>query len=81
MDLLARVLDLPGRDFEGVYDWVLRFREDLGTPDRLSALDVPTDRAAHIGDLAARDPSAGSNPIPLDAHAYAALFTAAVVGE
>jgi len=80
MDLLARVLDLKGRDFAAVFDWALDFRAALGVPNALSALDVPSDRAAHIGDLAARDPSAGGNPISLDAAAYAELFVQAVEG-
>ncbi|MEQ8604753.1 MAG: iron-containing alcohol dehydrogenase [Marivibrio sp.] len=80
MDLLARVLDLPGRDFAAALDWALDFRAALGVPNALSALDVPVDRSAHIGDLAARDPSAGGNPIPLDAAAYAELFVQASEG-
>lgn len=80
MDLLARVLDLPGRDFASVLDYVLRLRTELSIPDTLAALDVPADDAERIGAMAETDPAAGGNPIRFDAAAYARLFEASVTG-
>ncbi len=81
MPLLARILDLKDQSFAGVYDWVLEFRQALEIPETLSAIDVPTDRSDRIGELAERDPTAGTNPIKLSAETYAETFVKAVNGS
>lgn len=80
MEILGRVLGLARQDFTGVLDWTLEFRDRLGIPDLLSAIDVPADRADYIGELSERDPSAGSNPQKLTAAEYAETFVASVNG-
>lgn len=81
MALLARVLDLPGADYDAVFRWVLAFRSDLGIPNSLAEIKVPLDRAAEIGRMAEADPSAGGNPCPVDAAALEAIFRKAVAGD
>jgi alcohol dehydrogenase class IV len=81
MALLARVLDLGKADFAAVLDWVLEFRSALRIPHTLAAIGVDAARAAEIGEMAARDPSAGGNPSPVDAAALEAIFRAAVAGK
>ena len=81
MKLLAQVLDLPQQDFNAVFDWVLAFRKDLGIPNSLAEIRVPADRAAEIGRMAEQDPSAGGNPMPVNAAALEAVFRKAVAGD
>jgi alcohol dehydrogenase class IV len=80
-DVIARVLDLPAHGFDGFLAWVLDMRRDLGIPHTLTELGVNTDNAAIIGREAAIDPSAGGNPIPVDAAQLEHIFRAAVNGR
>jgi alcohol dehydrogenase class IV len=80
-DVIARVLDLPDRGFEGFLAWVLEFRRKLGIPNSLAEIGVSADKAGIIGREAAIDPSAGGNPIPLDAASLEHIFRAAVDGK
>jgi alcohol dehydrogenase class IV len=81
MIVLARLLSIPGASFDGILQWVVAFRRDLGIPNTLNELGVPADRAEEIGALAARDPSTAGNPRPIDAAAFAAIFRNAVSGS
>jgi alcohol dehydrogenase class IV len=80
-DIIARVLDLPQRGFEGLLESVLQMRRELGIPHTLAEIGVSTDKAEIIGREAAIDPSAGGNPIPLDAASLERIFRSAVAGS
>jgi len=80
-DIISRVLDLPTRGFDGFLSWVLELRRELGIPHSLAEIGVRTDEAAIIGREAAIDPSAGGNPIPVDAATLERIFRAAVDGK
>jgi alcohol dehydrogenase class IV len=80
-DIIARVLDLPARGFDGFLAWVLDMRRSLGIPHSLAELGVSLDKAPIIGREAAIDPSAGGNPIPVDAAQLEHIFRAAVAGR
>jgi hypothetical protein len=80
-DIIARVLELPDRGFEGFLDWVMQMRRDLGIPHSLAEIGVSAHNAEIIGREAAIDPSAGGNPITLDAAILERIFRAAVAGE
>jgi hypothetical protein len=77
---LAAAMGLPQADFDGMLAWVLKLREDLGIPLNLSALDVTEEHISILAPRAARDPSAGGNPLALDAAGYAALYRRALAG-
>lgn len=79
--VLARTLDLPGRDARAVIDWLIAFRSELGIPATLAELHIPKDAADRVGQLALRDPSTGGNPRPITAEDYAGLFLAAHEGR
>ena len=81
MELLARVLNLPGKGFDAVLKWVLEFRKQLGIQNTLADIGIPSDRAADIGKMALADPSAGGNPVPLTAADYADVFKKACTGD
>src|SRR5271168_5413727 len=81
MDVIARILDLPARGFDGFLESVLRLRRELKIPHSLAEIGVSMDKAAIIGREAAIDPSAGGNPIPVDAAQLEGIFRAAVAGR
>jgi alcohol dehydrogenase len=80
-DVIARVLDLPARGFDGFLAWVLDMRRELGIPHSLADIGVSVDKAAIIGREAAIDPSASGNPIAVDAAQLEHIFRAAVAGK
>ncbi|GAA5524754.1 1,3-propanediol dehydrogenase [Microbulbifer aestuariivivens] len=80
MARLARYLDLPGEGFAAVMQWVLELREMIGIPNTLEEIGIDSARADLLGELAAADPSAGSNPIALNAAAYREIFCRAFSG-
>jgi alcohol dehydrogenase class IV len=79
--VIARMLDLPARGFDGLLDWVLEFRRGLGIPHSLGEIGVHSGNADVIGREAALDPSAGGNPIPVDAAVLERVFRSAVDGS
>jgi len=76
--LIARLLDLPDPGFGSLMDWCLRFREELGIPASLNGIGVNADRAHEVGEIAARDPTAAGNPVPVSAPELTAVFENAV---
>ena len=86
MDHLSRTLHLAGKGynaagFDAVLKWILDFRKQLGIPNTLAEIGVPSDRIQDIGKMAVVDPSAGGNPIPLTAADYAEIFSKALKGD
>ncbi|OBZ93043.1 alcohol dehydrogenase [Pararhizobium polonicum] len=71
--LAAAYLGISG-GFDGFYDYVLKLREELGVPDKLSALGVGTDRIDEMAAMAIVDPTAGGNPVELTLEAAKQLF-------
>ncbi|MCV3764656.1 iron-containing alcohol dehydrogenase [Rhizobium sp. TRM95796] len=69
----AAYLGISG-GFDGFYDYVLTLREELGVPDKLSALGVGTDRIDEMAEMAIVDPTAGGNPVELTLDAAKTLF-------
>ena len=65
MARLAAWLGLPEPCFKGVMAWVLALRKEIGIPHTLRDLGVGTDRLDELSVMAAADPSAGGNPIPI----------------
>ena len=78
-DHRARVVT-SARRLRGLLAWVLDLRRELGIPHTLADIGVTADQSALIGSEAAIDPSAGGNPIPVDAAALEKIFRAAVAG-
>ncbi|HET9330711.1 MAG TPA: iron-containing alcohol dehydrogenase [Steroidobacteraceae bacterium] len=81
LPVIARALDLSGEPYAAVFDWVLQFRKRLGIPHTLAEIGVPLTNPEVIGHEASLDPSAGGNPHPTDAAAYARIFRSAVKGD
>jgi alcohol dehydrogenase class IV len=81
MEQVARVLDLPGRGFPAVLEWILAFRKALGVPSALAELGVREEDAKAIAADALKDPTAGSNPRSLSQADFEALTLAAIRGN
>jgi hypothetical protein len=62
---LAAWLELPNPSFRSFVDWVVALRREIGIPHTLAELGVGRDRIERIAEMAAVDPTAGSNPVPL----------------
>jgi len=78
--VIAQRLGLAQANFEGLLQWVLDLRRALSIPHTLADIGVDLLQADFIGTEAALDPSAGGNPIPVDAQALEHVFRNAVNG-
>ncbi len=78
---IARALDLPGRDFDAVLDWILSFRKKLGVPHTLAELGVKEADAKAIAADAVKDPTAAANPRQLSEAEFEQLTLAAIRGD
>ena len=68
-------------DFTAFLDFVLTLRQELGVPHSLAGLGVDGRNAALIAEMAPKDPTAGGNPVKLDAAGARGLFEAALAGK
>ena len=80
MAALARYLDLPDPSFPGVLDWILALRKEIGIPHTLKDIGVDASFARRMAPMAAEDPSAATNPVPLDTGALERLYLRAIDG-
>ncbi len=81
LERLSRWLDLPAEGFDGVMAWVLELREDIGIPHTLAELGIGDEDADRIGAMAAVDPTAGGNPVPVTAAELQGIFLDALSGR
>lgn len=81
MQRLARYLDLPTPGFEGVLAWVLELRAELGIPHTLADIGMDDAQAETIGNMSARDVTARTNAVQMDAAQYQQLFLNALRGS
>ncbi len=61
IEMVAAYLGISG-GFNGFYDFIVRFRHDLGVPEKLSALGVGSERIDELAEMAVNDVAAPSNP-------------------
>jgi hypothetical protein len=61
--------------------WIGALRQEVGIPNTLAEVGVPTDEIGRIAQMAVEDPSAGTNPIAFTAADYAAILTRALAGD
>ena len=78
---IARALDLPGRDFDTVLNWVMTLRKNFGVPHTLAELGVKEADAETIAKDAVKDPTAGTNPRSLTEAEFEQLTLAAIRGD
>lgn len=80
MERLARYLDLPRPGFEGVLEWVLELRAELEIPHTLAEIGIDDAQAETVGEMSARDVTARTNAVRMDAAGYQQLFLNALNG-
>jgi alcohol dehydrogenase class IV len=78
---LAAWLGLPNPSFTSVLDWVLALRKEIGIPHTLKDLGVGTDKLDLLSEMAAVDPTAGGNPIPIGVPELRKMFIACIEGR
>jgi len=81
MVLLARYLDLPKGGFTGVMDWVLEMRQTFKVAHTGRDLGVDESRLDELSEMAAKDPTAGGNPVPVGAAEMKTMYQAAMDGR
>jgi alcohol dehydrogenase len=77
---LAAFLGLPA-SFAAFFDFIMALRRDLGVPHTLEGLGVTAPDIGRMAAMAPHDPTAGGNPVPLDAAAAARLYEQAISGR
>jgi alcohol dehydrogenase len=77
---LAAYLGLEPK-FDAFLAWVLALREEIGIPHTLAGLKVDDRQFDLMSRMAVKDPTAGGNPIPLDAAICRRLYENALVGK
>lgn len=80
MARLARWLDL-GDSFDDVMNWVLDLRKQFDIPHTAKELGVDPARIGELSEMAAADPTAGGNPIPVGAADMKKMFEASLAGS
>jgi alcohol dehydrogenase class IV len=78
---LAAFLGLQDRSFDGVLQWVLALRQQIGIPNTLRDLNVSLDQTAALAQQACDDPSTGGNPLPMTVAGFAQLYRNCVEGN
>ena len=78
---LAAYLGLAEASFEAVMDWVLALRKDFHIPHTAAELGVEAARLDELSEMAARDPTAPTNPVPAGVAEMRAMYEAAMAGE
>ena len=78
---LARFLDLPGDGADGVMEWVLALRREIGIPHSLADLGVAEGGVAELVALAEIDQARACNPRALSTQDLTQLFIDAIRGE
>jgi alcohol dehydrogenase class IV len=81
MTRLAAWIGLPNPSFQSVMSWVLALRKEIGIPHTLKDLGVGTDRLDELSEMAAVDPTAGGNPIPVGVPELKAMFISSIEGK
>lgn len=81
---LARFLRLASPDSDGVLRWLLEMRREMKIPHSLAeVLEWKGDAASRetVAQMAAKDPTAATNPVPLSPPECARIFDAALDGK
>jgi hypothetical protein len=81
MARVSRYLGLAKPDFDGVLEWVLALRKEIGIPHTARELGMLDEHLDRFSEMAAADPTAGSNPVPVGVPELRKLYQAALSGR
>jgi len=78
---LARNIDLPQHTFDGLLNWIIDLRNDLGMPISLNAVGVREADIPEIARMAMADANMATNPIPMTEEKLVKLLRKALSGR
>jgi len=82
---LAAWLGFPKPGYQAILDWTLELRQRFGMPHTLEGLlkgrRLDSMQLEELSKMAAHDPSAGGNPVPIGAKELRGLFEASIEGR
>ncbi len=78
---LGRCLNLASPSFDGVLEWLLDLRKEFAIPHTAAELGVEESRLDELAEMAAADPTAPTNPIPVNAADMRTMYEAAMAGR
>jgi len=81
MTRLARWLELPDPSFQAILDWTLQLRAKFGISHTAAELGVEESRLDELAEMAANDPTAPTNPVPVEAQDMRRMYDAAMAGK
>ncbi len=81
MARLAAWLGLPEPSFQAVMDWVLALRREIEIPHSLKDIGVDDGRLDTLSEMAAADPTAPGNPVPVGVPELKGMFENALEGR
>jgi alcohol dehydrogenase class IV len=81
MTRLGRHLGLDDPSFGGVQAWLLDLRRELHIPHRFADIGVTGGDADRVAAAALKDPTAATNPMPLDEAVLKRIFLDCVAGN
>ncbi len=81
MEMLARFIGLKKPSFKAVLDWTLELRQRFDIVHTAAELGVAPDRLDDISDMAAKDPTAPTNPVKAGVKEMRQILDAAMEGR
>ncbi len=81
MTRLAAYIGLPDPGFASVMKWVLALRKEIGIPHTLKDIGVGMEKLDLLSEMAAVDPTVGTNPIPIGVPELKKMFVASIEGK
>lgn len=81
MEMLGRFLSLKSADFTGVLDWVLELRSSLNIPHTAESFNIDPAQLDELAEMAANDPTAGANPVPVGKDDMLKMYQASLKGD
>jgi alcohol dehydrogenase class IV len=78
---IARYIGLKDASYNGVMDWVLALRKEIGIPHTLKDLGMSEKNIPQFSDMAAVDPCAGGNPVKAGVPEMKVMYEAALAGR
>jgi alcohol dehydrogenase class IV len=81
MQRAGRYLGLSRPGVDGFLAWVLALRREIGIPHTIGALGMTRDHVARFSKMAAADPCASGNPVPVGVAELARIYEAALDGR
>ncbi len=81
MEMLARFIGLKKPSFQAVLDWTLGLRQRFDIVHTAAELGVATERLDDISEMAAKDPTAPTNPVPAGVKEMRQILDAAMEGR